>query len=210
MGLFNFLFGKKNTDSTDYALSESSQSVVENANAFAGFCRKIDRDESYHSPIYYIVKTDSTGDVGVFAVHVSDNNYMEVAYYYAKNGNVHFVEVTQKRMAEIYGLTPTELSVLQDAERFADSLLAEISFFDDFLLSGISFATFFLGRTSRAISCKRSSSGFEITRLLGYVPEYEKDIILSEIKISLISSYSDVMIETDIDMKTPVSFSVKF
>ena len=199
MGLFNFLFGKKNTDSTDYALSESSQSVVENANAFAGFCRKIDRDESYHSPIYYIVKTDSTGDVGVFAVHVSDNNYMEVAYDYAKNGNVHFVEVTQKRMAEIYGLTPTELSVLQDAERFADSLLAEISF-----------ATFFLGRTSRAISCKRSSSGFEITRLLGYVPEYEKDIILSEIKISLISSYSDVMIETDIDMKTPVSFSVKF
>ena len=116
----------------------------------------------------------------------------------------------RQQMAKIYDLTPAELSVLQDAERFADSLLSDISFFNDFLRSGISFATFFLGRTSREISCKRSASGFEITRLLGYVPEYEKDIILSEIKISLLSSYSDVMIETDIDMKSPIFFSVKF
>lgn len=207
MGLFNFLFGNGNTN---HVISESGKSIVENANAFAGFCRKIDRDESYHSPIYYIVKTDSTEDVGVFAVYVSDNNSIHAAYDYAKEGNVHFVGLMQERMAETYDLTPAELSVLQDAERFTDSLLSEISFFNDFLCSGISFATFFLGRTSREISCKRSASGFEITRLLGYVPEYEKDIILSEIKISLLSSYSDVMIETDIDMKSPIFFSVKF
>lgn len=207
MGLFSFLFGNGNTN---HVISESGKSIVENANAFAGFCRKIDKDASFHFPIYYIVKTDSTGDIGVFATYTSDNDWLEVAYDDARKGNVHFVELTQKQMAEIYDLTPAELSVLQDAERFADSLLSEISFFNDFLRSGISFATFFLGRTSREISCKRSASGFEITRLLGYVPEYEKDLILSDIKESLLSSYSDLKIEGDVDKKSPISFSVKF
>lgn len=210
MGLFNFLFGKKNTDYTDYALSESCQSVVKNANAFAGFCRKIGRDESYHFPIYYyVVKTDSTEDIGVFATHISDSICMESAYRYAKEGDVHFVELVQKGMAKTYDLTPTELSVLQDAERFTDSLLSRIPF-EDFLFGRVSFADFFSGGISRVISCRRDGSTFEITRFLGNVPVYEKKIILSEIKMSLLSSYSDVKIEKDIDTKNPISFSVKF
>lgn len=208
MGLFNFLFGNGNTN---HVISESGKSIVENANAFAGFCRKIDRDESYHFPIFYIVKTDSTGDIGVFATHVSENTELEVAYGYARERNVHFVELVQKDIAKRYDLTPAELSVLQDAERFADSLLSEISFFNDFLRSGISFADFFGGDISRVISCKRTESFyFEITRLLGNIPVYEKNIILSDIKESLLSSYNDVKIEGDVDKKNPISFTVKF
>lgn len=208
MGLLNFLFGKKNTD---YVLSESCQSVVKNANAFAGFCRKIDRDASYHFPIYYynILETDSTGNIGVFATHICENIQMEAAYRYAREGDVHFVELAQKRMAETYNLTPIELSVLQDAECFADSLLSGIPF-EELLFGRVSFADFFGGKVSRVISCRRDGDTFEITRFLGNVQLFEKNIILSEIKKSLLSSYSDVMIEEDIDIKTPISFSVKF
>lgn len=207
MGLLDLLFGKGNTN---HVISEDGKSVIKNANDFAGFCRKIDRDESYHFPIDYIVKTDSTGNIGVFATHVSDNHWMESAYDYAKEGNVHFVKLTQKRMAATYDLTPDELSVLQDAERFADALRGGISFYSDFLLGEISFADFFRGGISRVISCKRTESGFEITRLLGNIQVYDKDTILSNIKISLLSSYSDVKIERDVDKKYPVDFSVKF
>lgn len=208
MGLFSFLFGNGNTN---HVISESGKSIVENANAFAGFCRKIDKDASYRFPIDYTVKTDSTGDIGVFATHVSENTQLECAYDYARTGNVHFVELMQKGMAESYNLTPAELSVLQDAERFADALRSGISFYSDFLLSDLSFADFFRGGVSRVISCKRTKSFyFEITRLLGNVPMYEKNVILSDIKESLLSSYSDVKIEKDVDKKNPISFGIKF
>lgn len=207
MGLFNLFFEKENTN---HVLSESCQSVVKNANAFAGFCRKFGRDESYHFPIdFYVLETGSTGNVELFATHISDNTYMELAYRHAKEGDACLVEHTRKWLAEIYDLTPAELSVLQDAERFADSLLNEIPF-ADLLFGRASFADLFHGRISRAISCKRSGDSFEINRFLGNVPVYEKNIILSEIRKSLLSSYSDVKIESDIDMKSPAVFSVKF
>jgi len=186
MGLFNFLFG------TNHVISEDGKSVIQKANDFAGFCRKIDKDERIHSPISYMVKTDSIGLIGVFAFFISDNTNLEVAYSHAIKGgesNERIAKLSYENMIRECGVTPAESRAFIDADHFVDVLRGEMS----------------------VITCKRTGfSRFEITRFLGYIPMYDEKAILTDIKISLLSSYSDVKIERDVDKKYPVNLCVKF
>lgn len=187
MSLLSFLFGKNSTNyNTNQVLSTSCQHVVDSANAFTGFCRKINTDRHYFS-ISFKLGTTSGGTIELYATHrIYDNNtLLEVAHDCAMRNDRIGLETTHKMIIEAYDLTPTELGVLQDASDFADFLRGEIPGF---------------------ISCKRSGSDFEITRTFGIVSLYEKDILLAEIKKSLLSSYSDMKIVID----SPVVLSIGF
>ena len=184
MSLLSSLFGKNSTNNT---ISTSCQYVVDNANAFAGFCRKINTERGCCFSIVYKLGTTSAGTIEVYATHrIYDNNsLLEVAHDCAMRNDRIGLEITHKKIIEAYDLTPTELGVLRDASDFADFLRGGIPGF---------------------ISCKRSRSDFEITRMFGIVPLYEKDIILADIKKSILSSYSDMKIKS----YSPVLLSIGF
>lgn len=191
MSLINSFFGKKK--SNDVCSSRSSQTknyqyILNNAVAFAGLCGKISKSEDKRCafPVYYRLRTTDTGLVEVYATHtIHDDDLLDFAYNRAMENDRFGVEYAYNQMIDKYKLTSTELRSFQD-----------VSDFMDFLRGGISGYN----------SCKRSGSDIEITQELGCVQSYEKNVILSEIKRSVLNSYSDVRAKTYGSTAVEISF----
>lgn len=179
MGFLGTLFGKERSKKTDTSScsknleSKTYQYVIDNANAFAGLCYKIGQGGGRGCvfPVYYELRTTTSGLIEVYATHtVHDDDLLEYAHSRAMENDRFGVEWTYNRMIENYKLTTTELRSFQD-----------VSDFMDFLRGGISGYN----------SCKRTGNDIEITQELGCVQSHEKNVILSEIKKAILSSYSN-------------------
>ena len=148
------------------------QSIINNAIAFAGMCRKIATGEGkWCNPVKYKLVASPVAGIDIWAVHiVRDNTLMEAARNYAMEGNRRNTELIYNQIIEKYGFTEAEMRSFQD-----------VSGFMEFLRGGIEGYN----------SCKISGHDMTITQKIGsFVGEEKKGAVILEIEKAVLSRYN--------------------
>jgi len=150
------------------------QYIMENADAFVSLCRKIGVGGKGNVifPVTFKFETQETGLVIVYATHtIHDDNWMDIAFKRAREGDRAGTEYAYKNMINQYGLTDKELRSFQD-----------LSDFMEFLRGGISGYN----------SCSRSGNDIEIIQQLGAIQSNDKNTILMQIERYIKNAYSGI------------------